>query len=357
MEMNRRHALALGGAGVIASLVSPSLPVMAHEHAPATTASGVDPIAFLDSELQPMAQAMFSPEGTNFTVENLAAIRAGSAATAQPPSPDVPVEELRIPGLPGQPEVLAFLVNGGQPGARPGIVHTHGGGHILGAARNELADLQQLATALDCMVLTVDYRLAPETRYTGSVADNYAALKWFHDSAATIGLDQQRIAVMGESAGGTHAALLAIEARNRGEIPVCFQCLVYPMLDDRTGSTVPVPDHIGRILWDAKANRFGWTQFLGVEAGSDAVPVAGVPARTSSLAGLPPAWIGTGGADLFMAEDMVYAQRLAEAGVAAELLVAPRAFHAFDKLVPQAQVSQRFTAAKVDALRRAFAAG
>ncbi|WP_235913191.1 alpha/beta hydrolase [Croceibacterium salegens] len=252
------------------------------------------------------------------------------------------------------PDVTVYVVNAAKGGARPGILHTHGGGHILGSAKSELRYLQNLARDLDCVLVTVEYRLAPETRYTGSIEDNYAALKWMHSSANELGLDATRIALLGESAGGTHAALLAITARDRGEVPVLFQCLVYPMLDDRTGSTRQLPPWIGAVLWTRDANRFGWRAFTGGEPGTLEIPAAAVPARVDNLAGLPPAWIGVGGADLFVEEDIEYAERLNDAAVPTELLVLPRAFHAFDRIVPDAGVSRRFTAAKMDALRRAF---
>jgi acetyl esterase/lipase len=131
-----------------------------------------------------------------------------------------------------------------------------------------------------------------------------------------------------------------------------MQVLIYPMLDDRTGSTRPVPGHIGAFVWTADANRLGWSSLLGVPAGSDAVPRGSVPARVENLAGLAPAFIGTGSVDLFVQENIVYAQRLVEAGVATELYVAPGGFHGFDVIAPDAAISKRFTAAWNDALSR-----
>ena len=156
---------------------------------------------------------------------------------------------------------------------------------------------------------------------------------------------------MGESAGGGHAALLAITARDRGEVPVCFQCLIYPMLDDRTGSSRRMPWQVGNIVWTAEKNRFGWESFLGVKPGGRTVP-GGVPARVANLAGLPPAWIGVGSIDLFADEDVDYAQRLNRAGVPTELIVVPGAFHGFDSPFFPAKITKWFNAAKLDALRR-----
>jgi len=176
-------------------------------------------------------------------------------------------------------------------------------------------------------------------------------LRWLHASARTLGVDPARIALLGESAGGGHAALLALTARDRGEVPLTFQCLIYPMLDDRTGSTrFPAPG-LGCIGWDADANHYGWKASLGQEPGTRHVPDPAVPARARSLAGLPPTFIGVGSIDLFAAEDIAYAQRLTASGVAAELLVLPGAFHGFDAVVPGARASRELSAAKVSALR------
>ncbi|MEO7248011.1 MAG: alpha/beta hydrolase, partial [Novosphingobium sp.] len=243
-----------------------------------------------------------------------------------------------------------------KPGtARPAILHTHGGGFFMGSAEASIAEFQRLARDLDCVAVTVQYRLAPETIWAGSLEDNYTALKWLNTNAATLGVDPARIAVMGESAGGGHAALLAITARDRGEVPLCFQCLTYPMLDDRTGSSRPVPPHVGRIIWTAVDNRFGWESFLGQKPGGRHAPKGAVPARVENLAGLPPAWIGVGSIDLFFDEDVEYARRLNNAGVPAELIVVPGAFHGFDgigamlgTIVP---IAERFHAARLVALR------
>jgi len=212
--------------------------------------------------------------------------------------------------------------------------------------------MQELASELDVPIVSVDYRLAPETTWQGSLEDNYSALLWMAANARDIGVDPSRIAVTGESAGGGHAALLMLAARDRGEVSLCFQALVYPMIDERAGTSRPLPEHIGYFGWNAEANRFGWESFLGQAPGGGDVPVEAVPSRREDLAGLPPAWIGVGALDLFVQEDIAYAWALNAAGVPVELLVVPGAFHGFDMFVRDAGVSSRFRAAKVDALRR-----
>lgn len=310
-------------------------------------------LASVHPELREFARRMLPmmrmPAMTRATLPQM---RAGAARYARKPSADVPYEKRRIPGGHGQPEVTLYIVNGGKSGRRPAILHTHGGGFVVGSAEAAVPELQALCKELDCVAVSVEYRLAPETTYAGSIEDNYTGLKWLHANAARLGVDPARIAVMGESAGGGHAALLAITARDRGEIPLAFQCLVYPMLDDRTGTIRAVPPHVGRIGWSAENNRFGWASFLGMTPGGPRVPKAAVPARVANLAGLPPAWIGVGSIDLFHDEDVDYAQRLNHAGVPTELIVVPGAFHGFDNPMIPAPITRWFNRAKLDALRR-----
>jgi acetyl esterase/lipase len=244
-----------------------------------------------------------------------------------------------------------------EPGAkgRPAFLHFHGGGYIAGFAGHDPVFLQTVAQNCKCLVVSVDYRLAPETHFPGSLEDNYTALRWLYHSADELGVDRKRIAIGGESAGGGHSAQLAIAARDRREIPVLFQLLIYPMLDDRTGSTRPVPAHIGQFIWIAESNRFGWTSLLGVPAGSADVPAGAVPSRVENLAGLPPAFISVGAIDLFVDEDVEYARRLINAEVPTELHVTPGAYHGYDLLAPDAAASRRFTESWTTALNRAFA--
>jgi acetyl esterase/lipase len=275
---------------------------------------------------------------------------------ARPPLPDVPYERRVIPVGKPHPDVAIYIVNAKPGASRPAILHTHGGGYVAGTAESSVRDLQEVCKALDCVAVSVDYRLAPETTYAGSIEDNYAGLKWLHANAAEIGADPRKIAVMGESAGGGHAALLAITARDRGEVPLVFQCLIYPMLDDRTGSSVKKPPHMGALIWTPESNRFGWASFLGKKPGGRTAPKGAVPARVSNLKGLPPAFIGVGSLDLFYDEDVDYAQRLSAAGVLTELIAVQGGFHGFDgmALFLKAPLGQWFHNVKLNALRRGF---
>jgi len=280
----------------------------------------------------------------------------------QPPAPwtgtqnsEVSVTQRNIPStVKTDPDITIYIINAEKGANRPGILHTHGGGFVMGSAQNDIAKLQTLASQLDCVIVTVEYRLAPETTYQGSIEDNYSGLLWMHNNASELGLDNNRIAVMGESAGGGHAALLAITARDRQQVPVMFQMLIYPMLDDRTATSREVPDHIGQILWTREYNRIAWEAFLGQTPGVDDVPQQAVPARTKSVADLPPAFIGVGSIDLFVEEDISYALRLINSGVTTELMVVPGAYHAFDWLAPESSLTKQFNERIVAALQQAF---
>jgi acetyl esterase/lipase len=312
----------------------------------------IDPARYLSPEFRPHVALLRSYTALSpLTSENLEKRRKAQGRVAPLAAPAF--VERRIPGPTGAPDVRVYVVNGGDRAKlRPAILHMHGGGFVTGDALSAVAGQQALAAAVDCIIVTVDYRLAPETRFPGSLEDNYAALKWLYANAQELGVDRNRIAVAGESAGGGHAAMLAIAARDRGEVPVMFQGLIYPMLDDRTGSTRKTPPYEGMFIWTAGDNNFGWTALLGVPSGSAHVPPGSVPARLESVKGLPPAFIGVGSIDLFVDEDIEYARRLVAAGVSTELHVIPGAFHGFD--AAPSKLATDFKATYVAALKRAF---
>ncbi len=353
MNLDRRQLFAGGIALTVSSmLLSPNAAFAAGAK---TNATGT-PDALIHPELRAFAKRIEEYTNTQppLSIANLSKIRSANNPMHRPPQNDVPYETRMIAGSTGQPDVKIYIINAKAGTSRPAILHTHGGGFVLGNAESGLYDLQTICKTLDCVAVSVDYRLAPETTYKGSIEDNYTGLKWLYKNAAEIGADPSKIAVMGESAGGGHAALLAITARDRGEVPLCFQCLIYPMLDDRTGTSRKVPTHVGKIIWTPEKNRFGWESFLGTKAGGLSAPKNAVPARVINLNGLPPAFIAVGTLDLFCDEDIDYAQRLNAAGAMTELIVVPGAFHGFDGIGAQTNLGKWFNATKLNALRRGF---
>lgn len=231
----------------------------------------------------------------------------------------------------------------GVPEPAPALLWIHGGGYVIGSAQQDDAVCAAFCRTLGVTVGSVEYRLAPEHPYPAPLEDCYSALTWL---TALPAVDPDRVAIAGGSAGGGLAAALALLARDRGEVTPAFQLLVYPMLDDQSPGD---PANTNYRLWSARSNRFGWSAYLG-----DADPQIAVPARREDLSGLPPAWIGVGTNDLFHDEDLVYAERLKNAGVACEVEIVPGAFHGFDSVAPKAGVSRRFFATQCDALRSAL---
>jgi acetyl esterase/lipase len=321
----------------------------------APTAGGVnpDPYSYVDPELA--AALRNFPAGDDVNAENLAALRAGDKNYSMSNAPELQPRKAAVPGPggPGAPDVPVLIIDP-RPGARnrPATVYIHGGGYVLGRADTNVQLAQDIAAATGSMVVSVDYTLAPEAHFPQSLEQNYAALAWLHKNAGQFGVDARRLAVMGDSAGGGHAARLAIAARDRREIPLAFQCLIYPMLDDRTGSTRRMPLYAGHFIWTEAENRFGWTSLLGQPAGAATVPPGSVPARIADVSGLAPAFIGVGSIDLFCEEDIEYARRLVAAGVDTELLVVPGAYHGFDVVTRDARLTVQFRNAWQAALRR-----
>lgn len=354
-KMTRRDLAALGSAGLVATMLPHRL--LANAQSPSGGAVSDLSLRLVDPQLR--APFLLRP-ATIVNAANLTQVRASMIKGIPPALAQPTVVARYIPGSKGAPDVRIFVINvrsdapSRVPPSRPALLYLHGGGYVAGSAAGELAMAQQIALDHDCVIVSVDYRLAPEVCFPGSLEDNYSALKWLHANANELGVDPGRIAMMGTSAGGGHVAMLAVAARDRGEIPVLFQLLLSPMLDDRTGSSRKVPAPIGTFMWTAASNRFGWSSLLGVAAGSKSVPYGAVPSRLADLRGLPPTYIGVGSIDLFVGENIDYAERLAEAGVPVELNVVPGAYHIFFAAMPNADVSKRFRLSFSQALARAF---
>ena len=170
--------------------------------------------------------------------------------------------------------------------------------------------------------------------------------------AGKLAIDTSRISLLGVSAGGCHAVNLALRCADNKMIGLAGMALLYPMLDDKTGSTVMPLAHQGRYLWTAEQNHYGWRTFLGKAPGSDKIPSHHVPARAKTLSGLPPTYIAVGELDLFYAENCFFAERLKALGIVTELFTVPGAFHAFESIAPQSQLADEFNQRLLQALDR-----
>lgn len=302
----------------------------------------------VDPELLALADSFPPPE---LSVQTLPATRdMFTQALGAQPLPDLPVicSEVQVLSDDAQHSIRCLMVRptAALSGA-PAILHFHGGGHVLGAPEMDQPQLMRWAAELGCLVLSVDYRLAPETPFPGPMDDAYGALRWLHDQAAELGVDPSRIAVAGTSAGGAMAACLCLMARDRGEYPIAFQLLDAPRLDDaiqREGSDNPFT---GEFVWTRQASAFCWSAYIG-----DAEPGAyASAARAEDLCSLPPAFIAVGALDLFVDECLAYCGRLIRSGVATELIIYPGCFHGF-QMAKDATVTRRAQDDSLKALAR-----
>ncbi len=301
----------------------------------------------LDPELAPMMEMV--PQFA-LSSDALPELRHASRTTLVEASAALPDDVVRTDHVvSSDPEVLVRVHRErGAGGARPCLFHIHGGGYVMGSFDMDDARFARLCPELGIVGVSVEYRLAPETPYPGPLDDCYDALRWTFEHADELGIDPARIGIGGISAGGGLAAALALLARDRGELPVAFQQLECPMLDDRQVTSSSRLD--GLPVWSRESNEFGWRSYLGELYGHDDVPAHAAPARVDDLAGLPPALLIVGGADGFRDEDITYALRLNQAGVPTELHVLPGAIHGV-QLFGGSTVARRWDALVTDWLR------
>ncbi len=284
-------------------------------------------------------------------VQRRAALTQLLAAMEIPPNPNVTSEDRTVPGSEGAPDLKVRIYRPmDATGTLPGIYFIHGGGMILGDIDGEDAVATMLCEHVDAVVVSVEYRLAPEHPYPAPVEDCYAGLVWMARNAGELRFDPDRLAVYGGSAGGGLTIATSMLARDRGFPALRFQMPIYPMIDDRneTPSCHEITD-IG--LWDRAGNIEAWQWYLG-DGKTDQYAA---PARAEDLTGLPPTYIDVGTVDLFRDEDIAFATRLMQAGVPTELHVNPGAYHAAEVFAPDATLSQRIWARRIEALRRALA--
>lgn len=303
-------------------------------------------------DVDPMiaAVAEMIPIGT-VNAEALPILRGGNLA----PPPELSDKVTRTEYVVSEDPRVVVRVHRpvGVEGDLPCLYSIHGGGYVIGSFDMDDAMFDAWCPRYGIVGVSVEYRLAPETPYPGPLDDCYAGLKWTWDHAAEIGVDRNRIGIHGVSAGGGLCAALALLARDRGEVPVQYQLLDCPMLDDT--QTTPSSQLEGLLIWNRDSNTFGWKSYLGDLYGTDDIPGYAAPARATDLAGLPPAYVCIGGADGFRDEDITYAMRLNQAGVPTELHVYPGAPHGA-MLFAHVPVAQQYARDKEDWLRRQLGA-
>jgi acetyl esterase/lipase len=309
----------------------------------------------VDPALLPLIQQEFLP---GLSRQNLAESRTFFSQMMSSISGKSPAvrREVLVPGHAGAPSVRLVIQSPPDAGApRPAVLFMHGGGMVLGDAQMGEGWDGVLALEHVVVVVSVDYRLAPETPFPGAIEDCYAALCWVHANATSIGIDPSRIVLMGASAGGGLAASLAQLTRDDGGPRPAAQILTYPMLDARSGGADDVAQNpsTGEFFWTRAINRFGWESLKGDYVPNDARAGHFSASLGKDLSNLPPAFIAVGALDLFVDESMEYARRLVRAGVPTELHVYPGAIHGFDAM-PTAWMTASFRRELHDALTRAF---
>lgn len=264
--------------------------------------------------------------------------RAGMALLPAPKLPDGMTHESLEWGQ--SAGVHVFTPNGGGGGAA--LLWIHGGGMVIGAAAQDHQRCADLAARLNIVVVSAEYRLAPEHPFPAPLDDCHSAWEWLLEHAAARGIDAERIAIGGQSAGGGLAAGLVLRVHDAGGPRPAAQWLFCPMLDDRT-AVDRSRDQRRHYLWNNAANRVGWTAYLAGSYATDRVSEYAAPARRQDLTGLPPAWIGTGDIELFYDEDRRYAERMQAAGVDCTLDVIPGGPHAFESIASKTDVARTYT--------------
>lgn len=311
----------------------------------------------IDEELEPLLEIFPEFELSLETIQKVRINNARMTATMkaqQPVIEGVVAEDKQIPGPEDNTEVHVRIYEPkDRPPVLPALLWIHGGGYVMGSIEEDDFRPQQLVKEVGCVLVSVDYRLAPEHPYPAPLEDCYAALKWMFDHADEIGIDGKRIGIGGGSAGGGLAAGLTLLARDRGEVPVVFQLLIYPMIDD--GNIAQAGDGLpDTLIWSRHSNLFGWMSYLNGRAGEDDIPPYAAAMRATNLTDLPPTFIAVGDIDLFLEENITYARRLIQASVPTELHVYPGAFHGFEVFAPHASVSRRCDDERNAALKQAL---
>jgi acetyl esterase len=277
---------------------------------------------------------------------DLEAIRAG----AGDPEPVHEVVDREVPGPAGPLPIRVYRPGEDRP--RPALMYFYGGGWALGSLDTGDAVCRALANRAGCVVVAAGYRLAPEARFPAAVHDCHAATAWVAAHADEVGADPDRIAVGGDSAGGNLAAAVALLARDRGDLALAGQLLVYPNTDHRA-DTASMRESDDPALFNRTSVAWYWGHYLSTE--SDGLDPLASPLRAPSLAGLPPALVITAEYDPLRDEGEAYARRLAAEGVSAELIRYDGMAHGFFTMVGTLDTARAALDAAADRLRAWFA--
>lgn len=318
------------------------------------TPTGFDPEL---AEYLPELQEFLAPDGLQ--PHCIQEVRAKLEEWPVPSIPDLAregrfeVRELTAGSEAGQVPLLICRPTR-MTGDLPAVYFIHGGGMVMGSNRLGLNQALDWADEFGLIVVSVDYRLAPECPYPAAIEDCYAGLEWTANSGDEVGIDPRRIIVAGDSGGGGLAACLSLLARDRGGPEILGQVLMAPMLDDRNDTLSSVQmDGLG--VWDRTSNETGWSALLGDAKGGPDVPSYAAAARATDLGGLPATFLDVGSAETFRDEVVSFASRIWAAGGDAELHVWPGGFHGFYMDVPDAQLSVAALRSRVDWLGRLLA--
>lgn len=312
----------------------------------------------LDPELKAVMERM--PTDRTLDLTKISAARARmkklvlEMLATFPQVEGVSQEDRFAPGTQGGPPVRVRIYRADDQSSKlPALYWIHGGGYVMGDIDMDDRLMKQMVKRIGCVAASVDYRLAPEHPFPTPVEDCYTGLKWLFAHADELGVEPARIAIGGPSGGGGLTAGLGLLARDRKEVEVAYQLLIYPMIDDRNATAAAHAITDPRV-WNRESNRLGWKAYLGRDGGGADVSPYAAATRATDLSNLPPTYISVGTLDLFVDENIDYAQRLIQAGVPTELHVYPGAFHGFDMFAPSARVSKQFKADRDNALKRAL---
>jgi acetyl esterase/lipase len=305
-----------------------------------------------DPELAPIVPLLSKVDITNVAVARTSLDEMVARFSTPIDQSALNVEDYSIAGHEGDHAVGVRVFRSARAsGAVPALLYIHGGGFVVGSVLAEQENAVALASTLDVVVVSVEYRLAPEHPFPAALHDCFAALNWLYQHADQLGVDTARVGLYGSSAGGGLAAALALYCRDHGGPTICFQFLSIPVLDDRL-ETQSMRTFIDTPEWSRPSAELSWRYYLGPAASGDVSPYA-APARANDLRDLPPAYVSTMEFDPLRDEGILYALALLGAGVHVELHSFPGTFHGSSQ-VTTAGVSQRIAHEQMHVLRRAL---